>query len=57
MRKSLPNTMILTFQTDILTCQTNFLPSDDYVMGLGFRGQKVCFVSTYTAWAPTNKHY
>ena len=35
--------MILTFQTDILTFQTNFLLSDYFVRGLEFRGQKVWF--------------
>ena len=43
MRKFLLNPMILTFQTDILTFQANFLRSDDCVMGLEFRGQKVWF--------------
>ena len=33
--------MILTFQTDILTFQTNFLRSDYCAIGLEFRGQKV----------------
>ena len=37
------NPMILTFQTDILTFQTNFLRSDYCVMGFKFCGQKVCF--------------
>ena len=35
--------MILTFQTDIPTFQANFLRSDDCVMSLEFRGQKVWF--------------
>ena len=47
MRKFLLSPMILTFPTDILTFQTNFPRSEYCVMGLEFRGQKVCFFHLY----------
>ena len=57
MRKLLLIPMILTFQADILTFQTNFLSSDYCVMGLEFHGQKVCFFSRIPRGPHTIKHY
>ena len=57
MRKFLLNPMILTFHTDILTFQTDFLRSDYCVMGLEFRGQKVWVFLLIPTGPSTNKHY
>ena len=49
--------MILTFQTDILTFQTNFFRSDYCVMSFEFRDQKVWSFPLIPRGPHTNKHY
>ena len=49
--------MIMTFHTDIPTFQTKFLRSDYCVMGLEFRGQKVCVFLFIPRGPQANIHY